>query len=136
MRRPPSVALARGALHDLLRNRLYVGEVRHRDLWYPGEHIRIIPSDLWQKVQNQLDNNLKARRRLLRDRASSLLTGLIEDTTGNRLTPAFTVKNGRRYRYYVSQAVVQNPGKEQTNGDFAAIIFRVFGPTKQGSESG
>jgi Recombinase len=32
------VAFARGALYNLLRNRLYIGEIRHRDQWYPGEH--------------------------------------------------------------------------------------------------
>ena len=29
------VAFARGALYALLRNRLYIGEIRHRDQWYP-----------------------------------------------------------------------------------------------------
>jgi site-specific DNA recombinase len=42
-----------------------------------------------------------------------VLTGLIQDAAGNRLTPSFTIKRGKRYRYYVSQAVVQNPGREQ-----------------------
>ena len=42
--------------------------------------------------------------------ASSLLTGLIEDAEGNRFTPSFTIKRGRRYRYYVSQPTIKNPG--------------------------
>jgi site-specific DNA recombinase len=104
------VRFARGALYTLLRNRLYIGEIRHRDKWYPGEHKRIIPLELWQKVQSELDSNLKARRRLASETASSLLTGLIEDGARNRLTPSFTIKRGRRYRYYVSQAVVRNRG--------------------------
>jgi site-specific DNA recombinase len=37
------------------------------------------------------------------------LTGLIEDATGNRFTPSFTIKRGRRYRYYVSQLTIKNP---------------------------
>jgi hypothetical protein len=32
-----------------------------------------------------------------------LLAGLIEDGEGNRFTSSFTVKSGRRYRYYVSR---------------------------------
>jgi site-specific DNA recombinase len=106
------VPFARGALYDLLRNRLYIGEIRHRDKWYPGEHKGIVPLELWQKVQTQLESNLKTRSKRAREHASSLLTGLIEDKVGNRFTPSFTIKRGRRYRYYVSQAVVQNPGGE------------------------
>jgi site-specific DNA recombinase len=101
------VRFARGALYTLLRNRLYIGEIRHRDKWYPGEHKQIIPLELWQKVQSQLDSNLRARTQRARECASSLLTGLIEDGARNRLTPSFTIRRGRRYRYYVSQAVVQ-----------------------------
>ena len=106
------VAFARGALYDLLRNRLYIGEIRHRDKWYRGEHKGIVPLELWQKVQSQLESNLKARRKRAREDASSLLTGLIEDAQGNRFTPSFTIRRGRRYRYYVSQTLVQNPGEE------------------------
>jgi site-specific DNA recombinase len=61
-------------------------------------------------VQIQLTNNLRRHRRGVRERSSSLLTGLLEDSSGNRLTPSFTVKNGRRYSYYISQLAIQNPG--------------------------
>jgi site-specific DNA recombinase len=102
------VAFARGALYALLRNRLYIGEIRHRDHWYPGEHKGIVPRDLWDKVQAQLSSNLKMRRKRVRDQASSLLTGLVEDAAGNRFTPSFTIKRGRRYRYYVCQLAIKN----------------------------
>jgi DNA invertase Pin-like site-specific DNA recombinase len=105
---------ARGALYALLRNRLYVGEIRHREHWYPGEHKGIVDRGLWNKVQAQLDRNLKTRRQRARQQASSLLTGLIEDAAGNRFTPSFTIKRGRRYRYYVSQQAIKNPGASST----------------------
>ena len=98
-------SLARGALYYLLQNRLYIGEVRHRERWYPGEHPGIVPQELWDKVQVQLNSNLQTHHNRVRDQSSSLLTGLIEDGEGNRFTPSFTVKRGRRYRYYVSQSV-------------------------------
>jgi site-specific DNA recombinase len=106
------VAFARGALYALLRNRLYIGEIRHRDLWYQGEHKGIVTRDLWDKVQAQLNRNLRKRRKRARDHASSPLTGLVEDAAGNRFTPSFTSKRGRRYRYYVSQVAIKNPGGE------------------------
>jgi DNA invertase Pin-like site-specific DNA recombinase len=96
-------AFARGHLYLLLRNRLYIGEIRHREHWYPGEHPGIVPRELWDKAQAQLDSNFQTHRKRARDQSSSLLTGLIEDGEGNRFTPSFTIKRGRRYRYYVSQ---------------------------------
>src|ERR1017187_10056936 len=102
------VAFARGALYHLLRNRLYLGEIRHRDQWYPGEHQGIVDRALWDRVQAQMNSNLRKRRNRVRERASSLLTGLVEDEHGTRYTPSFTVKRGRRYRYYVSQLAIKN----------------------------
>ncbi len=108
------VRFARGALYALLRNRLYIGEIRHREHWYPGEHEGIVDKELWNKVQAQLDRNLETRCKRAREQASSLLTGLVADAAGNRFTPSFTIKRGRRYRYYVSQLVIKNPGAPNT----------------------
>ena len=52
----------------------------------------------------------------------NLLTGLIFDSAGNRMTPAHTLKKGVRYRYYVSQALMQRRDKE------AGAIGRVPAP--------
>jgi site-specific DNA recombinase len=56
------VSFARGHLYYLLRNRLYIGEIRHRGRWYPGEHPGIVRRDLWDKVQAKLDSNLRTHR--------------------------------------------------------------------------
>jgi hypothetical protein len=48
-------------------------------------------------------------------RCESLLIGLLQDEKGNRFTPSHTVKNGKRYRYYVSQAAIRN-GSERASG--------------------
>lgn len=106
---------SRGHLYYLLRNRLYIGEIRHRDQWYPGEHQGIVPRGVWDRVQARLDQNAHVRRNDLEQRRSSLLSGLIWDGEGNRFTPSFTVKRGRRYRYYVSQLVL-NGSIDQTLG--------------------
>jgi len=102
-------AFARGALYNLLRNRLYIGEIRHRDQWYTGEHRGIVPRELWDKVQAQMSSNRKKRHGHIRERSSSLLTGLLADASGNRFTPSFTFKKRRRYCYYVSQLAIKNP---------------------------
>ena len=107
------VAFARGALYALLRNRLYIGEIRHRDQCYPGEHKGIVPRDLWDKVQAQLNSNLQTHRNRAKEQATSLLTGLLDDAAGNRFTPSFTIRRGRRYRYYVSQLAIKSLGGER-----------------------
>lgn len=96
-----------------MRNHLYIGEVRHRKQWYPGDHSGVVPRDLWDNVQALLDNNVRRRDRRARDQSPSLLTGLIEDGEGNRLTPSFTIKSGRRYRYYVSQCPANKASGER-----------------------
>jgi site-specific DNA recombinase len=37
-----------------------------------------------------------------------VLAGLIHDEQGHRFTPSHSVKDGKRYRYYVSQAAIQH----------------------------
>src|SRR3954470_8647664 len=46
--------LARGALYLMLRNRIYRGEIVHKEQHYPGEHETIVDEMLWQEVQRKL----------------------------------------------------------------------------------
>src|ERR1700731_2391239 len=43
--------IARGALYLMLQNRIYHGEIVHKDQHYPGEHQAIIEPQLWEAVQ-------------------------------------------------------------------------------------
>ena len=49
-------------------------------------------------------------------RHPSLLTGMVFDETGERLTPTHAVKKGTRYRYYVSTSLVTGTGKKRSSG--------------------
>jgi hypothetical protein len=46
----------------------------------------------------------------------SLLAGMLTDRHGGRFTPSRTVKNGRRYRYYVSAAPTNEAGTDRAQG--------------------
>jgi site-specific DNA recombinase len=107
-RKSGGAAFSRGALYEFLQNRIYLGEIKHRGLTYPGQHQQIIPKDLWDKVQALLRSNSDARRNGINARSPSLLAGILFDETGNRFTPSHTVKDKKRYRYYVSQTAIQN----------------------------
>ncbi len=95
---------SRGALYDILQNRLYLGEIHHKGLNHPGEHAAIVPRELWDRVQAQLKADHQGSRHGLKAHAPSLLVGILQDRRRNRFTPAHTSKNGRRYRYYVRPA--------------------------------
>ena len=45
---------------------------------------------------------------------ASLLAGLLYDETGDRLSPSHAIKNGVRYRYYISQRLMQARRKDAT----------------------
>jgi site-specific DNA recombinase len=49
----------------------------------------------------KMAENVRVRRHGRNANAPSLLRGLLYDREGHRFTPSHTVKNGKRYRYYV-----------------------------------
>ncbi len=98
----------RGGLYQLLQNKIYIGEVPHKDQSYPGVHEAIVPRELWDAVQSKLKENAIARRDGRNAAEVSILKGLLFDEEGARYTPSHTVKHGKRYRYYTSQRVIKD----------------------------
>ncbi len=66
--------LNRGALYHLLHNRIYRGEIVHRERSYPGDHEAIVDQALWDEAQTILATNTHGERRE-GTRQPSLLTG-------------------------------------------------------------
>ena len=95
-----------GPLGYLLKNRLYIGEVAYRGEVYRGEHEPILERELFEAVQARLAANTVTRQIRLKG-SPAILTGRIFDDHGNRMSPSHSNKLGVRYRYYVSQAVLQ-----------------------------
>jgi site-specific DNA recombinase len=107
---------SRGALYLMLQNRLYRGEVGHKDKIYSGQHEAIIEPELWQAVQDRLAASRHERSMPVGAEARSLLAGLIFDGDGSRLSPTHAVKRGKRYRYYVSTALISGRLSEHPKG--------------------
>jgi len=107
------IPFARGSVLHLLKNRTYRGEMVHKGSSYPGEHEAIVSQPLWDKAQAQL-----ASRDRIGDRRParnpSLLTGLLYDGLGRRMTPSHANKQGKRYRYYITH-------NQQRQGDDESI---------------
>jgi len=89
-------------VYKILNNRVYLGEIRHRDQWYPGEHPPVVERRLWDAAQAILAQNSRVRGNNTRARVPFLLKGIVVGIDGRALTPWSTrKKNGRIYRYYL-----------------------------------
>ena len=98
--------LARGALYLMLQNRIYRGEIMHKDKSYPGEHEAIIDEALWSEAQAILTENRTDRMLGTAEKQVSLLSGILFDARGERMTPTHATKNSTRYRYYISRSLL------------------------------
>ncbi|NVK06111.1 MAG: recombinase family protein [Marivivens sp.] len=109
--------LSRGQIHHMLSNPIYKGDIRHRDKTYPGQHEAIVSAEIWEEVQNKLQEvSAKARGLGTHLNASTLpthgiLKGKLFDETGDRLTPSHTKSKGKYHRYYVSNRLISG-GKD------------------------
>ena len=95
----------RGALYAILSNPIYIGEIRHKKLRHPGMHEPILERAVWEKVQEKLFSKTIRQGSSTGKCDASALAGKLFDERGERLTPSHAMKNGRRYRYYVSTSL-------------------------------
>jgi DNA invertase Pin-like site-specific DNA recombinase len=107
-----------GPLAYLLKNRTYLGQTHHNGQWFAGEHEAIIPQETFEQIQKLLKENT-AGRTGRRCKNGALLSGLLFDDRGNRMSPSFTTKHGARYPFYVSSALLR--GRKLEAGSMARI---------------
>ncbi|WP_324751003.1 recombinase family protein [Sphingomonas sp. LY54] len=103
------VRFSRGSLYNLLGNPIYVGEIRHKDKTYPGQHPPIVERELFGAAQEQ-----RRRRGIVkRERAASRapLSGILHDALGHRMSATHARgRSGQRYPYYISRIPASHPG--------------------------
>ena len=123
-----------GHLYKILQNKTYIGKIVHKNNVYDGLHDPIINFDIFNKTQQLLTKNALIRKNSTNAESGSLLKGKLFDDKNNYMSPAHSNKriaskgrNGqdvescrvdpfnasnqaacKRYRYYVSQAQIQN----------------------------
>jgi site-specific DNA recombinase len=96
-------------VYRLLNNPVYVGEVRHKEARYPGEHEAIVPRGLWDKVHAILAVNYRVRGGRTRAKTPALLKGIIRCAhCGCAMGPAYTKRRGKLYRYYLCVHAAKN----------------------------
>jgi site-specific DNA recombinase len=106
-----------GPLSYFLRNRVYIGETHHGGKWFKGEHQALLDRKTFDRVQEMLKAN--AVQRSKHSPSGALLTGKLFDDRGNRMGPSFSSKNGVRYRFYVSSALLR--GRKASTGSVGRV---------------
>src|SRR5260221_4431955 len=106
----------RGALYTVLRNPIYIGQIRHKGVCHPGEQEAIVGRDTWEQVQTLLSAHRVRGTARLTKCAPSPLAAKLFDEHGKHLTPSHAVKGARRYRYYVSRKLIQGNADQAHRG--------------------
>lgn len=112
------IAFTYGSLANLLKNRVYIGEMGHAGKWFAGEHKAIVDRMLFDQVQAQLKSNAVQRTKQ-RSETGALLAGKLFDDRGNRMSPSYSIKDGVRYPFYVSSALLR--GHKSMAGTVARV---------------
>lgn len=100
-------------IRRILENPIYIGKIKHKEKVYDGLHEPIISEAIWKKTREILSKNQdnKPSIPVSRITAAPLLKGIIScGICGSKMVPTYTIKKGRRYRYYLcsSKAVGNN----------------------------
>ena len=109
-------------LYQLLSNPVYIGKIRHKENVYDGAHAAIIDQDLWDAVEQQLLVHGPELRRKTRVTDRSLLAGKLFDAGGEPLSPSHSLKQCRRYRYYISRSLDSDPRSVHLNTEQVLVI--------------
>jgi DNA invertase Pin-like site-specific DNA recombinase len=116
------------SLYKILNNRIYLGEIRHKEKWYPGEHQAIIDQDLWDKAHGTMAQDRTRRAAHGRRQTPAPLKGLLYGPDGKAMTPTHTKRGDKQYRYYVTHTANKRghdecPIRMVRAGDLEGIVF-------------
>ncbi len=119
----------KGYLYRILANRLYLGEIVLGTEVYPGEHQAIIDRKTWEGVREILAAKTH-HRTSNRVQSPTLLKGIVRCRHCDRaMSPTFTRKAGRQYRYYTCQNACKNghdacPQRTVAAGEIEAVVIQ------------
>lgn len=107
-----NVNFGRGPLNLILKNKVYIGKIKHKDVIYEGEHDAIIDVDMFEQVQALIASNNHDKATSASAKLPSLLAGLITDPDGRPMSPSRGQNGARQYCYYVTRF---KPGEDRSN---------------------
>lgn len=96
--------VAPSTVHAIVRNPVYVGEIRGHDRTYPGVHEALVSRETWDKAQRICEER---RRRAPHNRATDhFLAGLLWDELGRHMRLDLKDRGARTYATYVSSNAI------------------------------
>jgi len=107
---------SRGALYELLSNPIYIGEIRHKGERHPGQHEAVMEPNMWEQAQQHLRTGARRDREATTRASTSPLVGKVFDESGEPLYAQGAANGGRRYRYFVSRALVRGTTADVKRG--------------------
>ena len=111
----------KSTLRRVLVNPLYAGKIRCNGSLVAGEHGALVDEAIWSRVQTRLRHNGSGGYQGERENSDALLKGLLRCARcGCAMTPTYTVKGNRRFRYYVCQSIAKKGAHACPTGRVAA----------------
>lgn len=99
------------AISKILRNRRYIGEYKYRDITIPDGIPAIVPKDLFERIQKQMQKNKKAPARYKAEADYILTTKLYCGKCMSFMVgESGTSRNSTTYRYYKCIDAKRNKG--------------------------
>ena len=96
----------KASLRRILTNPVYIGKTRHKEKEFQGLHEGIIDQDLWDRAQETFKTAPKRNSAFCK--SPVLLKGIIYCQACNiPMTPTYTAKKNRQYRYYACSNVLR-----------------------------
>jgi site-specific DNA recombinase len=98
----------KASLTHLLTNIVYAGKVNYRGAVYPGEHTAIVDPAIWEDVNQEFRARERSKAICSYQEQNALLSGLLFCKSCEQpMLATYSVKDGRRYRYYVCHTARQ-----------------------------
>ena len=94
-------------VYKILHNRIFIGEIKHKEKWYAGLHEPIIDKDLWNKVHATLSQSPTTRAQKQKYQTAAPLKGLLFGPDNMAMTPTHTKQKDKTYRYYLTHTAAK-----------------------------
>ncbi len=126
-------------LHKLLTNATYAGKLRYKKELHNGEHPAIVDPVKWQKVQELLQRH-RHKGSAERNGSGAILKGLLYcRPCGLAMSPTYSSKGNKRYRYYICSNVQKRgwdycPSQSVPAGPMERIVVEQISKVGQDSE--
>jgi site-specific DNA recombinase len=117
----------RSSVHNILKDRAYIGELLHKGEWYPGKHEPLIDRATWNRVQALLGGHVYQSQTLTYAGQLIQCGHCGHPITGELVTKK--TKNGERYYTYYRCTYYTKPGHPRirvTEADLDKQVLAVF----------